>query len=347
MGKFLIQTTLFSILVLAGYLFLANTLPISKDYYRGFSFGYMSGIKIKHQRAQAIKQPKIMFVGGSNLAYGIDSEMIEDWLSVPVVNFGHHAGLGLPFILNQAKKFTRKGDIVLISPEYFMGEGDYKLIEQTCLMFPELADLQTFSVKQEVQLHLTETREGLVKFVEGEQVKNEPAADFLLLENRIRNSSNPNWIFNEYGDVVMHLNSRGWYKRSPDETKFQYRYWEGIKSLNEFKAEAKAKGVDVFFTYPPMAKSDFDIEASSIKRFGKDLTNNLDIEILNTPEDLVLDNGYFFDTQYHLTKKGRELRTKTVLRSIMENENARNSVERASKVHPEQSSLMGDTLSTQ
>ncbi|HPG73671.1 MAG TPA: hypothetical protein PLM49_05215, partial [Bacteroidales bacterium] len=61
----------------------------------------MAAIIDKHKRIDSIKSPKIIFAGGSNLPFGIDSKMIQDSLHTPVVNLGLHAGLGLDFMLNE------------------------------------------------------------------------------------------------------------------------------------------------------------------------------------------------------------------------------------------------------
>ena len=204
MLKFILQIAFFSILVLAGYWFIATKIVVPDGYYKGFSYNYMSGIQLKHRRAEEFKQPKIMFVGGSSLAYGMDSELVENTFLVPVVNLGHHGGLGVSFMLNQAKKLLKKGDIVFISIEYFTGKGDYELIQKTCLEFPEVADLRVFSLKQEIQLHLNETREGLVKFVEGKQNKNIVLPKSKTWGKKDKKDYNPSKEFNKYGDYITH-----------------------------------------------------------------------------------------------------------------------------------------------
>ena len=72
----------------------------------------------KHNRLDSLPSPKIVFVGGSNLAYGLNSKRVEDSLQMSVVNMGLHAGFGLKFILNEVKPYINKGDIVVLSPEY-------------------------------------------------------------------------------------------------------------------------------------------------------------------------------------------------------------------------------------
>ncbi|MGH1336617.1 MAG: hypothetical protein ACRBFS_10850 [Aureispira sp.] len=327
MGKFIIETILFSILVITGYLFIAHYAPISKDDYHGFSYSYMAGIKLKHQRAQAITSPKIVFVGGSNLAYGMDSEMIEKAFSIPVVNLGLHGGLGVPFMLKETQKLLKKGDIVFISIEYFTGDGDYRLIQQTCLEFPEVADIEQFNIKQEIQLHLNETRQGLVDLVENKPKKDEYKNKLSIWEMENKKRFDPSLKFNKYGDFTKHLDHDGWYQRRSDDTKFQYRYWEGIQLLNDFKA--KNEGVSFFFIYPSLAKSNFDAHKTILNKFHKDLINNLDFEVLNTPEDFVFEDKLFYDTYYHLIRQGRHLRTKKQIQSFMKNERVQKSVKKA------------------
>jgi hypothetical protein len=290
----------------------------------------MSAIRIKHQRANSIKTPKVLFVGGSSTAYGIDSKKVEDHISVPVVNLGHHAGLGVPFILSQAKKLMRKGDIVFLCLEYLMGPGDYRLIEQTCSVFPEVADLEKYDVRKEIQAHLSETRIGLIHWVKGD-------ADYSYLKDRatleahIKNEYDGMAYFNEYGDFIEHLTRPGYYTLPFAETKAQYRYWSEIELMNRFKTEAEAMGVDVYFNYPPLAKSMYDKNASLLEKIDKDMQNNLEIEIINTKEQLVFDESYFYDTEYHLTYEGRNIRMNMFFETIAKNKNTRASIKRAAK----------------
>jgi hypothetical protein len=333
MLKFILQIAFFSILVLAGYWFIATKIVVPDGYYKGFAYNYMAAIQLKHRRAEEFKQPKIMFVGGSSLAYGMDSELVENTFLVPVVNLGHHGGLGVSFMLNQAKKLLKKGDIVFVSIEYFTGKGDYELIQKTCLEFPEVADLRVFSLKQEIQLHLNETREGLVKFVEGKQNKNIVLPKSKALGKKDKKNFNPNKEFNKYGDFISHLGRDGWYKRRSDESKFQYRYWEGIELLNQFKAVVKERGANVFFIYPPLAKEVYDLHVTTINKLSKDFNNDLDFEVLNSPEDFVFENSYFYDTHYHLTMEGRSLRTKKQVEFLMQNEAVLSCLEEAAKYY--------------
>ena len=64
--------------------------------------------------------PRVVLVGGSAMAFGVDSEALAEDLGgdYRVVNMGLHAGLGLDFLLNETLDGLREGDVVVISPEY-------------------------------------------------------------------------------------------------------------------------------------------------------------------------------------------------------------------------------------
>lgn len=62
--------------------------------------------------------PRIIFVGGSNLAFGLDSQRIKDSLNINVINYGLHAGIGLKYMVDDISTYARKGDIIVFAPEY-------------------------------------------------------------------------------------------------------------------------------------------------------------------------------------------------------------------------------------
>ena len=72
----------------------------------------------KHQLLEKTESPRIILVGGSNVAFGIDSAAIQSRFNIPVVNLGLHAGFGLGRILDDALPFLHPGDILVIIPEY-------------------------------------------------------------------------------------------------------------------------------------------------------------------------------------------------------------------------------------
>src|SRR5690606_17377891 len=70
----------------------------------------------KHARLAAPGSAKLVLVGGSNLAFGVDSAELERELKgFRVVNMGMNAYLGLRFMLSEVMEDLEKGDVVVLS----------------------------------------------------------------------------------------------------------------------------------------------------------------------------------------------------------------------------------------
>ena len=89
-----------------------------------------------YERAQFVKMgmlskadrtPSMVLLGGSNVAFGFHSEMIEEAMGISVINAGLHAGIGLKMIVDDCARYLQKGDILVLSPEmdHFFGRTAY------------------------------------------------------------------------------------------------------------------------------------------------------------------------------------------------------------------------------
>jgi hypothetical protein len=67
--------------------------------------------------AAAIPGRKVLFVGGSNVRFGVDAVGLSRDLRLPVVNYGLHASLGVDVIAERAAAFVKAGDVVVFAPE--------------------------------------------------------------------------------------------------------------------------------------------------------------------------------------------------------------------------------------
>ena len=79
---------------------------------------YLASLLDKHERLDSLSGSRIIFVGGSNLTFGIDSTRLENELGVPTVNMGLQAGLGLDFILTDVKSKIVGDDLIVLSLEH-------------------------------------------------------------------------------------------------------------------------------------------------------------------------------------------------------------------------------------
>ena len=78
---------------------------------------FVAALGDKYARLKSIEAPKIAVVGGSSVAFGLDSEELSRHTGREVVNFGLFATLGSKIMLDLSEDGLRAGDIVVFAPE--------------------------------------------------------------------------------------------------------------------------------------------------------------------------------------------------------------------------------------
>ncbi len=79
---------------------------------------YLKAYTLKLNRLRTTESPRLILVGGSNVAFGIDSQMLADSLKMNPVNFGLHAGLSLRYVMRDVIRYSRSNDLIILMPEY-------------------------------------------------------------------------------------------------------------------------------------------------------------------------------------------------------------------------------------
>ena len=86
--KLIIRVVVLTLLIVVSGIFIGQYDTHSGD------DNYLAAVLEKDRLIRNTASPKIILVGGSNLAFGIDSRAIEDSLGIHVVNMGCTRGLG-------------------------------------------------------------------------------------------------------------------------------------------------------------------------------------------------------------------------------------------------------------
>jgi len=301
MKKLIIKVFLLFLPVAAGIgiITFMQTLP---EYSYNLSF-------IDKQRILAnAKSPKIVLAGGSNLAFGIDSEAIQHKFNRPVVNMGLHAGLGLGRILYNISPFLNSGDILLIAPEYShftsTWNGDraaYEII---------------FDAGQYGLLWSFYFRLPTDNFFSYLSAKYERYKSFNSNKNKI--DINPLSYsrdgFNEYGDYVKHLKV----ENQPFNTAGNL----GIINqtyLNHFFQmvdDFSRRGITVVLSYPCFEEQSFHNSVELIQKLNTLFMEKENLLVISTPESYCYPVNYFYDTTYHLNRDGHSMRTRQLIQDL-------------------------------
>ena len=80
---------------------------------------FLGELSVKCERlAEPSDKPRLVLVGGSAAAFGVDSALLEEQLPQDrVVNFGMYAALGTRVMLDLSEPLLQEGDLVLVMPE--------------------------------------------------------------------------------------------------------------------------------------------------------------------------------------------------------------------------------------
>ncbi len=304
MKKFLLKLLIFSFVIAIGAI-LINA-PFKKGPHTVSTF--MGAMADKHKRLDSLKDRRILLVGGSNLAFGFDSQALQDSFSLPVVNLGLHAGLGLSFILEEAKRSIRSGDVVLLSIEYGMAEkGDLRLEKTASYFYTPAEGYYTHNGYDDLKLYLDYTHAHLDDLLAGQYSDQPQKDDTINVYSRE--------AFNAYGDVVAHLD-KGPAPELKDRGDFNANYREVVRDLQRFSDYAQSRNVRVFYFFPPYAASEYKLFQEKIAGLSADIRKSPSMKVPDEPGDFIYSDSLFYDTVNHLNGKGRARRTARVIECL-------------------------------
>ena len=266
---------------------------------------YFAATIDKHAWLETAPSPRMIFIGGSNLAFGLDGRRVRDALSYYPVNMAMHADFGMDFVLNEVEDELREDDIVVLSFEYqhycFDTTGDviFEVLNHRPANFKHLSTSWFLDHAFDLVGHLVKTR--LIGIRD---------SSITVEDHYLRTS------FDAYGSVTSH-----WTKPAEDPLKFGFslkdcsekRTAAAVRRLNEFAELCERRGVLVCYFHPAVPEVIFERWRRPILRIHETLGTKLRIAVLNNPGEMAFPISQFFDTQYHLTLDGTRRRTNLLI----------------------------------
>jgi hypothetical protein len=242
--------------------------------------------------------PRLIFVGGSNLSFGLDSEAVENNLNLHVINTAIHAKLGLNYMLTNTLQFIKEGDIVILAPEYQLFFDDPNVVSEELsrlildvdpTYFKLLTGLQKFRLIGWVPKY------AFSKF--------KPSEYYGALESDVHSVN----AFNKFGDVFAHwdLKPRPFKPFPAIEREVNAAI---LDDIIEFNLDVREKGGRLFFSFPCLQEQSFNNSRRYIEKV-LEAVKQRELPILGSPERYMMPSELMFDSPYHLTRKGVERRT--------------------------------------
>ena len=109
--RFIIKVLTFLALVIGVNVLLLWAVPRDKN-------AYLCEYNRKISLMDTVDQPRVILLGGSNIAFGVDSRAIADSLHCHVINMGLHGGIGMRYPVEDCLQYVRPCDVVVMQLEY-------------------------------------------------------------------------------------------------------------------------------------------------------------------------------------------------------------------------------------
>lgn len=294
--KYLLVSTL-SIVVIGAILWVSMLIVMDNNY-------LLADID-KQELLENVPGHRIVIVGGSHAAYGLNSHMIHDSLpEYNLVNTSLHAGLGLKYMLEEIEDKVKPGDVAAIV--IGMGEfcsvyhGESVLCE---LLLYEHQYTRLLSVKKfPVSLFTEKIRNVLYLLIS--KIKHSDADNLYRYERRLFDRAT--------GDYLGQLDA-------PHDSSYRNTspLMPKIKNMKDFKKQVsrlEKKGVKIVFLYAPIRKDGWEEYFSQYEN-ANNLINNNGIKMQGHIEDYVL-NDTLFVSATHLRRCGNTMYTKQIIRDL-------------------------------
>ncbi len=265
-------------------------------------------------------QKRLILVSGSSTHFGLSAWKIESSLGVPTVNYGSHAAMPLSVILGGVTQFLRPGDVVLLSPEYerYNASGLNDVVIDY-LFSCGVDALRRLPAKQQIEaiFALSVTRAGagvanlagLGKLAEKLAYINLPVPLGERYSKIIQIGPRGDALINERTSITaLHRGRVAQASASPlnfDENS------NDVRAISSFATWAAANNVKVVATWPntvnfPAYQTP---KAETFFQRIRDFYESLGVNMVGTPEAVLLQPDAFFDHQYHLHRDAVARRT--------------------------------------
>jgi hypothetical protein len=272
----------------------------------------------KHGRLERVPSPKIVFVGGSNLSYGLDSETIERALDYQVVNMGMNAYLGLRFLIDEVSPSLKSGDVLLLSleNEMFRVQNEFDAVDG------RTSDIFMMVKTRPQSLAFVPWKERLAIVADLPQVLQLKA--FRILRN-IFGSREPNRMdliesrsgFNAYGDLVSHIGEE-WDPGVLDGLDLEAHPLDARVPvlLRQVASNLANRNVKLLMLPAPMPDTYFQKHQKAVLETRSELERDVPGLLAGDPRDYVYPESCFFDDIHHLNGECRMRRSRQVVQDL-------------------------------
>ena len=281
-----------------------------------FSATYYAELSDMYDRLCNVQGKKIVIIGASSVAFGVDSALMEKELALAgedynVVNFGLYGVLGTKIMLDLSEDEIEEGDIVIFAPEpsslamsmYFSAKDMWYAADED------------FSLLKAVK---SENRAQMVGgFV------NYAAKKYECLTSQAASASGvyAHNSFDEHCDLKNYernynIMSDGYDANETIELSPSLISGEFIEYVNDYCKKIERKGAKVCFSFAPVNARSVLSSKEDVEKYYDFILNNFYCTIISNPFHYIMDAEWFYDSNFHLNASGMTVRTVQLINDI-------------------------------
>ncbi|EMI15532.1 putative secreted protein [Rhodopirellula maiorica SM1] len=288
-------------------------------------YGFMAAFEDKIRLLHEHDEPTLIVLGGSNVAFGIDSPTLQQHCDMQVINGGLHAALGLQFYLDVACDYAREGDVIVLVPEWMLLTGGTRpdpelrqsMVQESPSSWRYFCNLSGDELKKFVDDQAFSVLAGLVQA--GSEMPTE-SRDLHKFEQAQLPDAYSRLKFNLQGDFVGHHQlgtTKDVAKMNGDVSCKPAKIMKSVVQINACAEALRARGVEVYLAYCPVPTPHYEKHQAAYDSIHELLVKQLDVAVLHHPAQVKYPADYFYDSVCHLNLTGKMTRTELVAQSLV------------------------------
>ena len=275
----------------------------------------------KHRLLRESPSPRMIFVCGSNLLFGMDSPTIYRETGYHPINMGLVGALRLDYYLREIENSVRSGDIVVLALEYQQLFARFSDSDVTrALLLAQLIEQRPANALHLGYEHWRVLLDraalpylGLIVRTAADGMRPQGNAAASLGERMAR------WKTNRYGDLVSHRGRSSTpqikpiglgHVITPESLRPQ------IDRLNEFHRLCERRGAKVVYSYPPVPQGFYPRSTRLLGLIEAEFREHLKIPVIHSPQDMLFPLDRFYNTAYHLLGEGPRERAERLVEAL-------------------------------
>ncbi len=275
-----------------------------------FAATYYGALGTMYERIKRTEEKKIVIIGTSGVAFGVDSALVEGelqaaGLNYKVVNFGLYGALGTKLMLDLSRNHINEGDIVIFTPEihaqslstYFSARETWYAADSN---FSLLTELDGDSLAQMVGGFPAYAADKFFYLDEGTQAA--PSGVYA------------SHVFDERGDLKSfsrphNTMPNGVDINNPIVLDSGLFAPDFIDYVNEYCAEISNRGATMLYSFSAMNEASVVSDEAALEAFYSFITKNFNFEVISDPHTYIMEKEWFYDSNFHLNESGMTARS--------------------------------------